>query len=155
MRIGIGYDVHKLVAGRALILGGVTIPFDKGLEGYSDADVLVHAICDALFGAAGLKDIGTQFPDTDARYKDISSLLLLKEANNTIMDKGFIIHNIDASIVAQQPILTPYIDDMRTNLSSTLGTGRDQVTVKATTTEGLGFPGREEGIAAYAVALIE
>jgi 2-C-methyl-D-erythritol 2,4-cyclodiphosphate synthase len=155
MRAGIGYDVHKLATGRKLILGGVEVPFDKGLSGHSDADVLTHAIMDALLGAAGLKDIGSQFPPEDPKYKDISSLVLLDEVNKLVWDKGFVVVNIDAVIVAQQPKLSPYIEDMRRLISRTLGIDLQQVMVKATTTDGLGFVGRGEGMAAYAVALIE
>jgi len=155
MRAGIGYDVHKLVTGRRLILGGVEIPFDKGLSGHSDADVLTHAIMDALLGAAGLKDIGNQFPSDDRQYKDISSLVLLDEVNKLVWEKGFIVVNIDAVIVAQQPKMLPFIDDMRRLISRRLGINSEQVMVKATTTDGLGFVGSGEGMAAYAVALVE
>ena len=155
MRAGIGYDVHKLATGRKLILGGVEVPFDKGLSGYSDADVLTHAIMDALLGAAGLRDIGNQFPPDAPKYKDISSLVLLDEVNKLVWDKGFVVVNIDAVIVAQQPKLSPFIEDMRRLISRTLGIDLQQVMVKATTTDGLGFVGRGEGMAAYAVALIE
>jgi len=155
MRAGIGYDVHKLVTGRRLILGGVEIPFDKGLSGHSDADVLTHAIMDALLGAAGLKDIGSQFPPDGPTYKDISSLVLLDEVNKLVWDKGFIVVNIDAVIVAQQPKMLPFIDDMRRLISRRLGINSEQVMVKATTTDGLGFGGSGEGMAAYAVALVE
>jgi 2-C-methyl-D-erythritol 2,4-cyclodiphosphate synthase len=155
MRVGIGYDVHPLVKGRRLILGGVEVPFEKGLAGHSDADVLIHAIIDALFGAAGLKDIGSHFPDTDASYKDISSLLLLQRTNQIIQAKGWQIVNIDATILAQRPKLAPYNDQMRQNMAQTLGLSTEQIGVKATTSEGLGFAGRGEGIAAYAVALLE
>lgn len=155
MRVGIGYDVHPLVSGRNLVLGGINIPFDKGLSGHSDADVLTHAIIDALLGAAGLKDIGNQFPPDDPRYKDISSLTLLDEVNELLKTKGLKIGNIDAIVVAQQPKLSSFIDDMRDCLSRTLGIALDKVMVKATTTDGLGFAGRGEGMAAYAVALVE
>jgi len=155
MRVGIGYDVHPLVKGRRLILGGVEIPFDLGLAGHSDADVLIHAVIDALFGAAGLKDIGSHFPDSDASYKDISSLLLLQRTNQMIQAKGWQIVNVDATILAQRPKLAPYNDQMRQNMAQTLGLSTEQVGVKATTSEGLGFAGRGEGIAAYAVALLE
>jgi len=155
MRAGIGYDVHKLATGRKLILGGVEVPFDKGLSGHSDADVLTHAIMDALLGAAGLRDIGSQFPPEDPKYKDISSLVLLDEVNKLVWDKGFVVVNIDAVIVAQQPKLSPYVEDMRRLISRTLGIDLQQVMVKATTTDGLGFVGRGEGMAAYAVALVE
>ena len=155
MRVGIGYDVHALVSGRKLILGGVEIACDKGLLGHSDADVLTHAIIDALFGASGLKDIGTHFPSDDSSYKGISSLVLLAKASTLIAGKGFKIENIDATILAQQPKLEPFVDDIRASLSSVLGIKFDQVMVKATTTEGMGFVGRGEGIAACAVALLE
>ncbi|MCJ7516201.1 MAG: 2-C-methyl-D-erythritol 2,4-cyclodiphosphate synthase [Dehalococcoidia bacterium] len=155
MRVGIGYDVHKLVPGRKLILGGVEVPFDKGLSGHSDADVLTHAIMDALLGAAALRDIGNHFPPEDPKYKDISSLVLLDEVNKLVWDKGFVVVNIDATIVAQEPELSPFIEDMRGLISHTLGIRLEQVMVKATTTNGLGFAGRGEGMAAYAVALIE
>jgi len=155
MRVGIGYDVHPLVKGRRLILGGVEVPFEKGLAGHSDADALIHAVIDALFGAAGLKDIGCHFPDSDAGYKDISSLLLLQRTNQMIQAKGWQIVNIDATILAQRPKLAPYNDQMRQNMAQTLGLSTEQVGIKATTSEGLGFAGRGEGIAVYAVALLE
>ena len=155
MRIGIGYDAHPLASGRKLVLGGVEIPSSKGLSGHSDADVLTHAVIDALFGATGLKDIGTHFPSDDNSYKDISSLMLLAKASELIATKGFKIENIDATIVAQQPRLAPFIDDMRARLSHMLDIKLEQVMVKATTTEGMGFAGRGEGIAAYAVALLD
>jgi 2-C-methyl-D-erythritol 2,4-cyclodiphosphate synthase len=155
MRVGIGYDAHKLVSGRRLILGGVEVPFDKGLSGHSDADVLTHAIMDALLGAAGLRDIGSQFPPDGPRFKDISSLVLLDEVNKLVWDKGFVVVNIDAVVVAQQPKISPYVEDMRGLIRRTLGLNLEQVMVKATTTDGLGFVGRGEGMAAYAVALIE
>src|SRR4030043_444391 len=155
MRAGIGYDAHKLVKGRKLILGGVEIPFDKGLSGHSDADVLTHAIIDALLGAAGLRDIGSQFSPEAPEYKDISSLALLDEVNKLLKAKGFKVGNIDAVVVAEQPKISPFIEDMRGRIGRTLGIGVGQVMVKATTTEGLGFAGRVEGIAAYAVALVE
>jgi len=155
MRVGIGYDVHPLASGRRLVLGGIEIPFHKGLSGHSDADVLTHAIIDALLGAAGLKDIGNQFPSEDPRYKDISSLVLLDEVNKLLRAKGFKVGNIDAIIIAQEPELSPFIDDMRSRLSHTLGIASGQVMVKATTTDGLGFVGKGEGMAACAVALVE
>jgi 2-C-methyl-D-erythritol 2,4-cyclodiphosphate synthase len=155
MRVGFGYDVHKLVSGRRLVVGGVEISFAKGLSGHSDADVLTHAVMDALLGAAGLRDIGVQFPPEDPRYKDISSLALLDEVNRLLWEKGFVAVNIDAVIAAQEPKMAPYIDDMRENISRTLGIYLEQVMVKATTTDGLGFTGREEGIAAYAVATVD
>jgi len=155
MRVGIGYDVHQLTPGRKLILGGVEIPFDKGLSGHSDADVLTHAVIDALLGAAGLRDIGKQFPPEDPRYKDISSLALLDEVNKLLKAKGFKVGNIDAVVVAEQPKIAPFIEDMRGRIGRTLRIDSGQVMVKATTTEGLGFAGRVEGIAAYSVALVE
>jgi 2-C-methyl-D-erythritol 2,4-cyclodiphosphate synthase len=155
MRAGIGYDAHKLVTGRKLILGGVEIPYDKGLSGHSDADVLTHAIMDALLGAAGLRDIGYQFPPANPGYKDISSLILLDEVNKLVWDKGFVVVNIDAVILAQEPELSTFIEGMRGLISRTLGLNLEQVMVKATTTDGLGFVGRGEGMAAYAVALVE
>ena len=155
MRVGLGYDAHKLVPGRKLILGGVEIPFDKGLSGHSDADVLTHAVMDALLGAAGLRDIGCQFPPEDPKYKGISSLVLLDEVNKLLWDKGFVVVNIDAVIVAQEPKLSTFIEGMRDLLRRTLGLNLEQVMVKATTTDGLGFIGRGEGMAAYAVVLVE
>jgi len=155
VRVGIGYDVHPLVPGRRLVLGGVHIPFDKGLLGHSDADVLTHAIIDALLGASGLKDIGTHFPSEDPKYKDISSLKLLAEVHKLVNAKGFKIENVDATIIAQQPTLSGFIDDMCVHVSKTLGIAQERMMVKATTTDGLGFAGRGEGIAAYAVALVE
>lgn len=154
MRIGIGYDVHRLVKNRKLILGGVEIEHYLGLLGHSDADVLVHAIMDALLGAAGAGDIGRHFPDSDACYQGISSLLLLRHVRDLIAEKGYKINNIDAVIVAQKPKLAPYIEQMVTNVALTLGEDKHCVNIKATTTEGLGFTGLEEGIAAHAVATI-
>ena len=154
MRIGIGYDVHPLVVGRRLVLGGVEVPFDKGLSGHSDADVLTHAIIDALLGAAGFRDIGTQFPSQDPRYKDISSLVLLSEVNRLLKREGLRVGNIDAVVIAEQPRLSSFIEDMRCRISQTLEIASTQVMVKATTTEGLGFAGRGEGIAACAVAAV-
>lgn len=153
-RVGNGYDVHKLVDGRKLILGGVEIPYDKGLLGHSDADVLVHAIIDALLGACGKRDIGKMFPDTDAAYKDISSLILLERAAAEVQNLGYIISNIDSIIVAERPKLSPYIDEMRSNIADVLKLEEDRVNVKATTTEGLGFTGTGEGMAAYAVVCL-
>jgi 2-C-methyl-D-erythritol 2,4-cyclodiphosphate synthase len=155
MRVGIGYDVHPLVTGRKLILGGVEIPFDKGLSGHSDADVLTHAIIDALLGAAGFKDIGHQFPPGDTRYKDISSLVLLNEVGKLLETKGFAVGNIDAVVVVEKPEISPFVDDMRGSISQTLRVDLERVMIKATTTDGLGLAGRGEGIAAYAVALVE
>lgn len=154
MRIGMGYDVHRLVENRDLILGGVKIPHSLGLLGHSDADVLLHAIMDALLGAAALGDIGKHFPDTDERYKDADSLKLLEEVANKIEEKNCKVGNIDATIVAQKPKLAPYIEDMRKNIAKTLKIDADSVNIKATTEEKLGFTGNEEGISAYAVALI-
>jgi 2-C-methyl-D-erythritol 2,4-cyclodiphosphate synthase len=155
MRIGHGYDVHQLVEGRKLILGGVDIPWEKGLLGHSDADVLLHAISDAILGAIGEGDIGKHFPDTDPRYKGADSLKLLEHVMNLAREKGYRLGNVDATIVAQRPKLAPSIPQMRENIARTLGAEADRVNVKATTTEQLGFAGRGEGIAAYAVALLE
>ena len=155
MRCGIGYDVHKLAENRALILGGVQIPYEKGLLGHSDADVLAHAIMDALAGAAGLGDIGLLFPDTDPQYAGISSLKLLQEVRRMVESKGYAIGNIDAVVIAQQPKLRPYIGQMEETLAKTLGIGMPQINVKATTEEGLGFTGSGEGISAQAVCLLE
>ena len=154
MRIGHGYDVHKLTKARKLILGGVEIQYDKGLLGHSDADVLIHAIMDSLLGAAALGDIGKHFPDNDSKYKDISSILLLREVGKMLDEKTYIIENIDATIIAQEPKLSPYIDEMRINIAETLRLMPDQINIKATTEEGLGFTGASEGIAAHAVCLI-
>ncbi len=155
MRVGIGYDVHPLVAGRPLVLGGVTVAFERGLRGHSDADVLVHAIMDALLGAATLKDIGTHFPDTDPQYKDISSITLLKRVGDMLGNGGFRIENIDATILCEQPRLVDYIDEMCRNISAALGIAKEQVSVKATTSAGLGFLGEGRGIATHAVALVK
>lgn len=155
MRIGKGYDVHRLVSGRKLFLGGVEIPFEKGLLGHSDADVLLHAICDALLGAAALGDIGQHFPDTDPAFKGVSSVELLKMTCDKISEKGFNIINIDSVIQAERPKMSPHMEKMRSVISKTLCIYPDQVNVKATTTEGLGMVGREEGIAAECVVLIE
>jgi 2-C-methyl-D-erythritol 2,4-cyclodiphosphate synthase len=155
MRIGSGYDVHKLTENRKLILGGVDIPYEKGLLGHSDADVLLHAVMDALLGAAALRDIGYHFPDTDDRYKGISSVVLLKETGEMIREKGFKIVNIDATIIAQRPKLKDYIEKMITNIAEALEIGASCVNVKATTEEGLGFTGQGLGIAASAVCLID
>lgn len=154
MRTGIGYDVHKLVIGRKLILGGVTIPYEKGLLGHSDADVLIHAIADSLLGAAALGDIGIHFPDTSDEYKGINSMIILKKVNDMLTDKGYEISNIDSIIVAQKPKCMPYIMQMRENISNCLGLSISQINIKATTTEMLGFEGRGEGISAYSSALI-
>ena len=155
MRIGTGYDVHRLVEGRKLILGGVDIPYEKGLDGHSDADVLLHAICDSLLGAAALGDIGKLFPDTDDRYKGIDSMILFKETVRRIREAGFEIENIDSTVIAQAPKLAPYIGQMRKNVANAAGIDVSQVSVKATTEEKLGFTGRKEGISAQAVCLIK
>lgn len=155
MRIGHGYDVHKLVEGRKLILGGVEIPHKTGLLGHSDADVLVHAVMDALLGASALGDIGKLFPDTDAQYKDISSLILLARVRDAIAAKGYAVENIDVTVIAQQPKLAPHIPQMRENLAQVLSIATDQLNIKATTEEHLGFTGREEGIACHAVCLLK
>ena len=155
MRIGMGYDVHRLSAGRKLIMGGVDIPYEKGLLGHSDADVLVHAIMDALLGAAALGDIGSHFPDTDPAYEGISSIRLLEHVGKLLSDHGYKIGNIDATIIAQKPKMRPHIDQMRDNISKALKIRPDQVGVKATTEEGLGFTGSGEGISAHAVCLLE
>lgn len=155
MRIGHGYDVHKLVEGRKLILGGVEIPHEKGLLGHSDADVLLHAISDALLGAAALGDIGKLFPDTDPEYEGADSLLLLKEVCKKVRQQGFEIENIDATVLAQAPKLSPYIDEMRSLISVYTDVPIDAVSVKATTEEGLGFTGAKEGIAVHAVCLLK
>ncbi len=155
MRIGMGYDVHKLVEGRKLILGGVDIPYEKGLLGHSDADVLIHAIMDALLGAAALGDIGKHFPDSDEKYKGISSLELLKHVSLLLQSKGYSIINIDSTIMAQKPKLAPYIDEMRKNIASVIGIDVDAVNVKATTEEGLGFTGEGLGISSNAICLLE
>jgi 2-C-methyl-D-erythritol 2,4-cyclodiphosphate synthase len=155
MRIGHGYDVHCLVAGRKLILGGVDIPWEKGLLGHSDADVLLHAISDAILGAIGEGDIGRHFPDTDPRYKGADSLMLLGHVMRLADAKGYGLGNVDATVVAQRPKLAPHIPRMRENIAAVLGADIDQINVKATTTEELGFAGRGEGIAAYAVVFLE
>lgn len=154
-RFGMGYDVHRLVEGRKLILGGVEIPWEKGLLGHSDADVLLHAIADALLGAAALGDIGRHFPDTDERFKGADSMKLLAEVVRLVREKGYRVGNVDATIVAQAPKLAPYIEEMTENITRVLGVGKDQVNVKATTEERLGFTGSGEGMSAYAVAGIE
>lgn len=155
MRIGHGYDVHKLCENRKLILGGVCIPYELGLLGHSDADVLLHAISDSLLGAAALGDIGKFFPDTDEKYKGADSLKLLEQVCAKLKENGYKIENIDATVLAQRPKLRPYIDDMRTNIAAACGIDVSCVSVKATTEEGLGFTGRGEGIAAHAVCLID
>lgn len=155
MRVGFGYDVHKLVEGRKLILGGVEIPFEKGLSGHSDADVLLHAIMDALLGAAALGDIGEHFPDTDHHYKGVSSLKLLSQVKDLLHAKNYALSNIDSTIVVETPKLKTYISAMRENISKTLEIALDQISVKATTSEGMGFIGRGDGVAAQAVALVK
>ena len=154
MRVGIGYDIHRLVEDRKLVLGGVHIPFELGLDGHSDADVLVHSICDALLGALALGDIGQHFPNTDMQYRDISSLILLDKVNSLIKSRGFVINNVDAVIIAQKPKLAPFIPDMRDNIAGTLGIAVESVSVKATTAERLGSIGQGKGIAAQAIVSI-
>ena len=155
MRVGLGYDVHKLVEGRDLIIGGVNIPYEKGLLGHSDADVLLHAISDALLGAAALGDIGKHFPDTDPKYKGADSLKLLEHVGNLLEENLYIIENIDATIIAQRPKMAPHIPQMRENIARVLGVEVDQVNIKATTEEGLGFTGAGEGISSQAICAIE
>jgi 2-C-methyl-D-erythritol 2,4-cyclodiphosphate synthase len=155
MRIGIGYDIHPLTQGRRLVLGGIDIPFGKGLSGWSDADVLTHAIIDALLGAAALGDIGSHFPPGEPQYKDISSLALLERVRDRLTENGWQVENVDATIVAEQPRLSDFIDRMRKQLSQTLGIALGQVSVKASTSARLGSVGRGEGVAAFAVALIK
>lgn len=155
MRIGHGYDVHRLVSGRELIIGGENIPFEMGLLGHSDADVLLHAVCDALLGAAALGDIGRHFPDSDPRFEGIDSRILLRKTAELLRCKGYRIVNIDATIIAQRPKLAGFIEKMRENIASDCGIETDAVNIKATTEEGLGFTGKAEGIAAHAVCLIE
>ena len=155
MRVGVGYDVHPLVEGRPLVLGGVTVPFEQGLSGHSDADVVVHAIIDALLGAAALGDIGTHFSPFDPQYEGISSIFLLQRVSDMLNNQGFKVENIDATIIAEQPRLADFIDEMCHNISNALGVARDRVSVKASTSAHLGFLGRGEGIAAHAVALVE
>lgn len=154
-RIGSGYDFHPFAVGRRLVLGGVEIPHDQGLEGHSDADALLHAVADALLGAAGLADIGNYFPNTDPRYKDISSLLLLEKAYRLVRGKGFVVGNIDVTVLAEEPQIRPHIEAMKSNLGRVLYLGPDQIGIKATTMEGRGAIGRREGIAVHAVALLE
>jgi 2-C-methyl-D-erythritol 2,4-cyclodiphosphate synthase len=155
LRTGIGYDVHRLVEGRDLIVGGVKIDHEKGLLGHSDADVLLHAIMDAILGAAALGDIGKHFPDTDPEYEGASSIELLKEVGKMVSDKLYVIENIDAIIIAERPKFRPYIDQMRQNIADALGLDIDQVSVKATTEEGLGFTGKKEGISSQAIATLQ
>lgn len=154
MRIGHGYDVHKLVENRKLILGGIEIPHEKGLLGHSDADVLIHAIMDSILGALALGDIGKHFPDTDQKYKDISSVVLLENVYNIMREHGYEVGNIDSTIAAQKPKLAPYIEEMRTIISTVLNTDIENINIKATTTEELGFVGRKEGISSYSVCLL-
>lgn len=155
IRIGQGYDVHKLVENRKLIVGGVDIPYEKGLLGHSDADVLLHAVSDALLGAAAMGDIGCLFPDNDAKFKDADSLVLLAQVVEVLADKGYGVVNVDATIIAQRPKMKPHIEKMRANIAKACGVEIDRISVKATTEEGLGFTGAGEGIAAQAVCLIE
>lgn len=155
MRIGIGYDVHKFANNRKLILGGLILPYEMGLLGHSDADVLIHAIIDAMFGALALGDIGTHFPDTDIKYKNIDSTILLKETTETINNLGYRLINLDTNIIAQEPKIKPYILDIRNSLATILNTNLTNISVKATTEEGLGFTGRLEGIKAQAIVLLE
>jgi 2-C-methyl-D-erythritol 2,4-cyclodiphosphate synthase len=155
MRIGMGYDVHKLVEGRRLIIGGVDIPYEKGLLGHSDADVLLHAIMDSLLGAAALGDIGKHFPDTDPQYKGISSIKLLENVGMLIKSKGYKIGNVDATIIAQRPKMAPHIKTMIANIAKALQTEEDQINIKATTEEGLGFTGSGEGISSQSICLLE
>jgi len=155
MRVGHGYDVHALVAGRDLVLGGVRIPHPKGLAGHSDADALIHAVCDACLGAAALGDIGQHFPDTDPQYKNIDSRILLRRVRDAIRTGGWEVGNVDATVVAQAPKLAPYMEQMKQNLAADLGISAGKVNIKAGTTEKLGFAGREEGIAVYAVVLLQ
>lgn len=154
MRIGMGYDIHRLVAGKKLVLGGITIDFEKGLEGHSDADVLVHALCDALLGAAGLKDIGFWFPDTDPAYKDIYSIELLKKCDHMIRDRGYFIINTDITIFAEQPKISPYRTAMIEKIAESLDIEPERINIKATTTEGLGMIGKGEGIGAMCIVLM-
>jgi len=155
MRIGMGYDVHRLVDGRKLVLGGVTIPFERGLLGHSDADVLIHAVCDALLGAAGMGDIGQHFPDTDSKYKDMISLKMLARVYDMIRSQGFVIENIDSTILAEAPKIAPYKEEMKKNIAHAVEIDMKRINIKATTTEGLGVFGKGKGIGAMSVALIE
>ena len=154
-KVGNGYDVHQLVSGRKLIIGGVEIPHYKGLDGHSDADVILHAVCDALLGACGVGDLGQHFPDTDPQWKGVSSILLLEKVGDICHKKGFKVSNIDSIVVAQKPKLAPYIQLMKHNIKKALGLDAEQLNIKATTTENMGFEGTEEGISAYAIALLE
>ena len=155
MKVGFGFDVHKLTSGRKLILGGIEIPHHKGAEGHSDADVIIHAICDALLGAANLGDIGQHFPDTSAEYKDIDSKILLKRVCSLLSKNKYVIGNIDSTLCLQQPKIAEHIPAMKKTLASVMGIGEDKISIKATTNERLGYIGREEGVSCYAVALIE
>jgi len=154
-RSGYGYDAHRLVADRPLVLGGVLVPHEKGLLGYSDADVLTHALCDAMLGGAGIGDIGQHFPDTDKKFKDINSLDILKSVSDMVSDRGYLLHNADITVVAQQPKLAKYFEDMKKNLATACGVEPASINLKATTTEGMGFEGREEGISAHAVVMLK
>ncbi len=154
MRVGLGYDIHRLVDGRKLVLGGVTIPYEKGLIGHSDADVLVHSVCDALLGAANLGDIGVHYPDTDPVFKDVSSIKLLEKTHNMLKKNGFYIINIDATIFAEKPKVMPFRNEMKKNIARAIAIDPECVNVKATTTEGLGMIGKGEGIGAMCIALI-
>lgn len=155
MRVGIGYDVHKLVKGRKLFLGGVQIPYPTGLKGHSDADIIIHAICDAVLGAASLGDIGKHFPNTDPHYKDISSLKLLSEVKELLEKAGYKVINIDTMLIAEEPKVSPYIETMKKNIASALHINAGCISIKATTNEGMGSIGRKEGMAAYAITLVE
>lgn len=155
MRIGLGYDVHRLVEGRDLIIGGVKIPYEKGLLGHSDADVLLHAIMDSLLGASALGDIGKHFPDTDEKYKGISSIKLLEKVGKLLLNNGYSINNIDSTIIAQKPKMAPFIQQMRENIANALNIDLMQINVKATTEEGLGFTGNGEGISSQSICLLE
>lgn len=155
IRVGFGFDVHQLTEGRDLILGGVHIPHPKGALGHSDADVLIHAICDALLGAAGLKDIGYYFPDTSAEFKGIDSKILLKRVMDLLTERNYTVGNVDASLILEKPKIKPFIDQMRSTLAPVLGITTDDISIKATTNEKMGYVGREEGVAAYAVCLIQ
>jgi 2-C-methyl-D-erythritol 2,4-cyclodiphosphate synthase len=155
MRTGFGYDSHRLAAGRRFVLGGVEIPHDRGLEGHSDADVLVHAVCDAILGAMAAGDIGRHFPDTDPLYRDISSLRLLERVRVIGEERGFVVHNIDATVILEKPRLSGYTDQMCLNIARALDIATDHVSVKAKTNEGMGFAGRREGVAAHAVATVK
>lgn len=155
MKIGIGYDSHRLVAGRPLILGGVEIPSEKGLLGHSDADVLLHAVCDAILGAIGIGDIGKHFPDTDPKYKGISSIHFLEHIRNFVDEKGFKINNLDSTVILEKPKLMPYAEQMKSNIAKALDIPAERVSIKAKTNEGMGFTGRGEGAAAFAVVTVE